>query len=173
MLLADGINLVGKRGIEKEQALAALITFEKVARDWHRHISQNRWSEIHAGRVWRDMERNIGHCHIAGLKTKDLLEPLKVVEQNGHFDLTSRLTDIMCYAVQNDLIERNPAQDLFGVIVSRKATYRPTLKLDKLPGFWQGLKSYKGRVLTTLVLKFTLCVFTVEATLCYGVTSMP
>lgn len=79
LLLADGINPAEKRGKEKEEAQAALITFEKVARDWHRYISQNRWSETHAGRVWRDMERNIlpaiGHRHSADLKTKDLLEP--------------------------------------------------------------------------------------------------
>jgi hypothetical protein len=108
-----------KNGERKGRTQAALIIFEKVARDWHRYISQNRWSETHAGRVWRDMERNIlpaiGHRHIADLKTKGLLEPLKAVEQNGHLDLASRLrqrvTDIMRYAVQNDLIERNPAQD--------------------------------------------------------------
>lgn len=59
LLLADGINPAEKREGEKEEAQAALITFEKVARDWHRNISQNRWSETHAGRVRRDMERNI------------------------------------------------------------------------------------------------------------------
>ena len=104
-----------------------------------------------------------GHCHFADLKTKDLLEPLKVVEQNGHLNLASRLrqrvTSIMRYAVQNDLIGRNPAQDLFGAIAPSKATHRPALKLDKLPDFLARIEHYKGRALTTLALKFTLCVF--------------
>ncbi len=129
LLLLEGIHPTEKREEEKEQAQEALNTFAKVAQDWHRNISQNRWSETHAGRVWRDMERNllpaIGHRHIADLKTKDLLEPLKVVEQNGHLDLASRLrqrvTDIMRFAVRNDLIERNPAQDLSGAIAVPKA----------------------------------------------------
>nr|WP_240503874.1 integrase arm-type DNA-binding domain-containing protein [Lonsdalea iberica] len=107
LLLLEGIHPTEKREEEKEEAQAALITFAKVAQDWHRNISQNRWSETRAGRVWRDMERNIlpatGHRHIADLKTKDLLEPLKPVEQNGHLDLASRLrqsvTDIIRYAV--------------------------------------------------------------------------
>ncbi|WP_192459020.1 tyrosine-type recombinase/integrase [Musicola keenii] len=167
LLLSEGIHPTEKREEEKEQAQAALNTFEKVAKDWHRNISQNRWSQTHAGRVWRDMERNIlsaiGQRHIADLKTKDLLEPLKVVEQNGHLDLASRLrqrvTDIMRYAVQNDLIERNPAQDLTGVIAAPKATHRPALKLDKLPDFLTQIERYKGRALTRLALKLTLCVF--------------
>ncbi|WP_434997775.1 tyrosine-type recombinase/integrase [Pectobacterium brasiliense] len=167
LLLLEGIHPTEKREEEKEQAQEALNTFAKVAQDWHRNISQNRWSETHAGRVWRDMERNllpaIGHRHIADLKTKDLLEPLKVVEQNGHLDLASRLrqrvTDIMRYAVQNDLIERNPAQDLSGAIAAPKATHRPALKLNKLPDFLARIERHKGRVLTRLALKLTLCVF--------------
>lgn len=167
LLLLEGIHPTEKREEEKEQAQEALNTFAKVAQDWHRNISQNRWSETHAGRVWRDMERNllpaIGHRHIADLKTKDLLEPLKVVEQNGHLDLASRLrqrvTDIMRYAVQNDLIERNPAQDLSGAIAAPKSTHRPALKLNKLPDFLARIERHKGRALTRLALKLTLCVF--------------
>ncbi|MEQ9915462.1 integrase arm-type DNA-binding domain-containing protein [Pectobacterium aroidearum] len=167
LLLLEGIHPTEKREEEKEQAQEALNTFAKVAQDWHRNISQNRWSETHAGRVWRDMERNllpaIGHRHIADLKTKDLLEPLKVVEQNGHLDLASRLrqrvTDIMRYAVQNDLIERNPAQDLSGAIAAPKATHRPALKLNKLLDFLARIERHKGRALTRLALKLTLCVF--------------
>jgi integrase len=167
LLLLEGIHPTEKREEEKEQAQEALNTFAKVAQDWHRNISQNRWSETHAGRVWRDMERNllpaIGHRHIADLKTKDLLEPLKVVEQNGHLDLASRLrqrvTDIMRYAVQNDLIERNPAQDLSGAIAAPKTTHRPALKLNKLPDFLARIERHKGRALTRLALKLTLCVF--------------
>ncbi|MFP1747212.1 tyrosine-type recombinase/integrase [Lonsdalea quercina] len=167
LLLLEGIHPTEKREEQKEQAQEALNTFAKIAQDWHRNISQNRWSETHAGRVWRDMERNllpaIGHRHIADLKTKDLLEPLKVVEQNGHLDLASRLrqrvTDIMRYAVQNDLIERNPAQDLSGAIATPKATHRPALKLNKLPDFLARIEHHKGRALTKLALKLTLCVF--------------
>ncbi len=59
LLLLEGIHPTEKREEEKEQAQEALNTFAKVAQDWHRNISQNRWSETHAGRVWRDMERNL------------------------------------------------------------------------------------------------------------------
>lgn len=167
LLLVDGVNPAKKREQKSEDAQFALNTFEKVTKAWFQHVSQNRWSQAHAERVWRDMERNIlpviGHCHITDIKTKDLLKPLKVVEQNGHLDLASRLrqrvTDIMRYAVQNDLIERNPAQDLSGAIATAKPTHRPALKLDQLPSFLANIDRYKGRALTKLALKFMLCVF--------------
>ncbi|WJV64627.1 tyrosine-type recombinase/integrase [Pectobacteriaceae bacterium C52] len=176
LLLLEGIHPTEKREEEKAQAQIALNTFEKVAKDWHWYVSQNKWSETHDGRVWRDMERNIlpaiGHRHIAELKTKDLLEPLKIVEQNGHLDLASRLrqrvTDIMRYAVQNDLIERNPAQDLSGAIAAPKATHRPALKLNKLPDFLARIERHKGRALTRLALKLTLCVFIRSSELRYA-----
>lgn len=55
----------------------------------------------------------IGKRNIAELKTRDLLTPIKVVEQSGHLEVASRLqqrtTAIMRYAVQSGLIDYNPA----------------------------------------------------------------
>ncbi|WP_418303851.1 phage integrase central domain-containing protein [Pantoea agglomerans] len=80
----------------KQQEQATLNTFEKVARDWH--ASNKHWSVGHAERVWRDMERNIlpaiGKRNIADLTTRDLLHPLREVEQSGRLDVASRLPDL-------------------------------------------------------------------------------
>ncbi|WP_368898191.1 tyrosine-type recombinase/integrase, partial [Escherichia coli] len=91
-----------------------------------------RWSEGHALRVMRDLERNIfpviGKRNIADLETRDLLVPLREVELSGRLDVASRLqqriTGIMRFAVQSGLIPRNPAQDLAGAITTRKAIHR-------------------------------------------------
>lgn len=76
----------------KQQEQATLNTFEKVARDWH--ASNKHWSVGHAERVWRDMERNIlpaiGKRNIADLTTRDLLHPLREVEQSGRLDAGQR-----------------------------------------------------------------------------------
>lgn len=167
LLLVEGVNPAKKREQKNEDVQFALNTFEKIAKEWFQYVSQNRWSKPHAERVWRDMERNIlpaiGQYRIADIKTKDLLKPLKVVEKNGHLDLASRLrqrvTAIMRYAVQNHLIERNPAEDLSGAIATAKPTHRPALALDQLPVLLARIDQYKGRTLTKLALKFTLCVF--------------
>lgn len=165
LLLADGISPNAKKEEIKQQEQAALNTFEKVARDWH--ASNKRWSDGHAERVWRDMERNIlpaiGKRNIADLTTRDLLHPLREVEQSGRLDVASRLqqrvTGIMRYAVQSGLIERNPAQDLAGAIATRKATHRPALSLERLPEFLKRVEASRGRLLTRLALKLSLYVF--------------
>lgn len=117
--------------------------------------------------MWRDLERNIflviGKRNIADLTTRDLLLPMKEVEQSGHLDVASRLqqriTGIMRYAVQIDITDRNPAQDLAGTIITRKATHRPALTLERLPEFLQRIEIHKGRLLTRLTLRLSLYVF--------------
>lgn len=37
----------------------------------------------------------------------------------------------MRYAVQIGITDRNPAQDLAGAIITRKATHRPALPLER------------------------------------------
>ncbi|EKN3956474.1 tyrosine-type recombinase/integrase [Yersinia enterocolitica] len=164
-LLADGINPSTQREIDKVEALAETLTFEKVARDWH--AMNKRWSEGHALRVMRDLERNIfpviGKRNIADLETRDLLVPLREVELSGRLDVASRLqqriTGIMRFAVQSGLIPRNPAQDLAGAITTRKAIHRPALPLERLPEFLQRLDTHKGRILTGLAVRLTLSIF--------------
>lgn len=92
LLLADGISPNAEKEEIKQQEQAALNTFEKVARDWH--ASNKRWSDGHAERVWRDIERNIlpaiGKRNIDDLTTRDLLHPLLEVEQSGRLDVGQR-----------------------------------------------------------------------------------
>lgn len=164
-LLADGISPAAQKETNKLEAIHDTLTFEKVARDWH--ATNKRWSEGHAIRIMRDLERNIfpaiGNCHIADLETKNLLVPLREVELSGRLDVASRLqqriTGIMRFAVQSGLISRNPAQDLAGAITTRKAVHRPALKLERLPELLNRLNSHRGRVLTGLAVRLTLYVF--------------
>ncbi|MEK9495432.1 integrase arm-type DNA-binding domain-containing protein [Photorhabdus sp. P32] len=139
IMIRNGINPSKKREVEKQEAIAEALTFEKVARDWH--SSNKRWSTTHSERVLGDLRRNvfpaIGNKSIATLEVKDLLAPLKEIESSGRLELASRqqqrITAIMRYAVQNGLIARNPAQDLKGALAIRKSTHRPALHLF-MPG---------------------------------------
>ncbi|MFP9229986.1 hypothetical protein A0E43_14650 [Pectobacterium cacticida] len=60
------------------------------------------------------------------------------------------------------------AQDLSGAIAAPKATHRPALKLNKLPDFLARIERHKGRALTRLALKLTLCVFIRSSELCFA-----
>ncbi len=164
VLLADGLDPAEKRKEEK-LANAPAHTFASVARDWH--ASNQRWSADHAARVMHYLEvylfPSLGDRDITELKVRDLLEPLKAVEATGKLDVASRLqqrvTGVMRYAMQNGLIDYNPAQDLVGAIATRKANHHPALQLEQLPDFLQRLDDYGGRKLTRLAVQLALVVF--------------
>ncbi|WP_413482993.1 tyrosine-type recombinase/integrase [Morganella psychrotolerans] len=166
LMILDGIHPKQKRIAEKEAEEDALNTFEKMAREWsYQMLRRRRWSETHARRVWRDLEKHvlpaIGERHVAELKTKDLLIPLRVVEANDRLELASRLkqriTDIMGYAVQCGISD--PAKDMAGSLMPPRVTHRPALRLERLPEFLTKLDYYYGRRLTKLAIQFTLLTF--------------
>jgi integrase len=136
-----------------------------VAREWH--ASNQRWSADHAARVMHYLEvylfPSLGDRDITELKIRDLLGPLKAVEATGKLDVASRLqqrvTGVMRYAMQNGLIDYNPAQDLVGAIATRKAKHYPALPLEQLPDFLECLEDYGGRKLTRLAVQLALVIF--------------
>lgn len=152
-----------KKAVKIEQANA--LTFEEVARAWHNN--NKKWSASHSARVLRTMELElfptIGNRDIANLKTRDLLSPIKKVEESGRLEVAARLqqrtTAIMRYAVQSGIIDYNPAQDLVGAITTSKKVHRPALTFDRIPELLTRLDNYQGRYLTTLAVKLTLLIF--------------
>lgn len=145
---------------------AELHTFEAVALEWHA-MEASRWSPDYASRFKKRLEDNlfpeIGSRPVATLKTRDLIAPLKKIEQrNAHviaIRMKQAITGIMRYAVQQGLIDANPALDLAGSIVKRKPTHRPALPLERLPELLQRIQGYQGRTLTRLALELSLLVF--------------
>lgn len=165
--LADGVDPSQERKNNKLTAATPYEnSFEAIARDWHAK-NKGKWSIDHAQRILRRLEADIfpeiGAHPISGLKTRDLLTPLRKVEERGALDLASRLRQhihgIMRYAVQIDLIESNPASDMVGALAVRKASHRPALPLEKTPELLQRIEAYQGRQLTKLALKFCLLTF--------------
>ncbi|MBS4430652.1 DUF4102 domain-containing protein [Pectobacterium punjabense] len=164
-LVAAGIDpREQKRAVQEEQA-KAVFTFEFVAREWH--ATNKKWSEEHSRRVLKSLEDNlfsaIGKRNIAELKTRDLLAPIKAVEQSGRLEVASRLqqrtTAIMRYAVQSGLIDYNPAQEMAGAVASSNRQHRPALELKHTPELLRRIDSYIGRPLTRLAVELTLLIF--------------
>ncbi|EIS0957136.1 tyrosine-type recombinase/integrase [Salmonella enterica] len=164
-LVSDGIDPSEKKKADKIEQSEAL-TFEAVARDWHT-ACKRKWSDSHSERVLKSLEDNlfssIGQRKIAELKTKDLLVPVKTVAASGRLELAARLqqrtTAIMRYAVQNGLIDYNPAQEMSGAIAVAKRTHRPALPFDRFSELLERIESFKGRKLTKLAVKLTLLIF--------------
>ena len=164
-LVSDGIDPSEKKKADKIEQSEAL-TFESVARDWHT-ACKRKWSDSHSERVLKSLEDNlfssIGQRKIAELKTKDLLDPVKTVAASGRLEVAARLqqrtTAIMRYAVQNGLIDYNPAQEMSGAIAVAKRTHRPALPFDRFSELLERIESFKGRKLTKLAVKLTLLIF--------------
>lgn len=111
-LLAQGVDPMEHARQQQAQAAAAVAgTFRNVALDWHT-AGARKWSEDHAAKVLRHIEQHLflvlGDRHVAELKVRDLLAPLKTAEKNDHLDLASLLRQyidgIMRYSVQHGLI---------------------------------------------------------------------
>ncbi|MDC9594785.1 tyrosine-type recombinase/integrase [Xenorhabdus sp. IM139775] len=139
--------------------------FEKVALEWH--ASNKRWSDSHRHKVLRSLEQyifpHIGRLDITTLRTSQLLAPVKTVDAEGKHDIAQRLrqriTAIMRYAVQNDILESNPANDMTGALTTTKSRHHPALPHESLPGFLTRLSSYRGRLLTRIAVELTLLTF--------------
>lgn len=164
-LVSDGIDPSEKKKADKIEQSEAL-TCEAVARDWHT-ACKRKWSDSHSERVLKSMKDGlftaIGKRKISELNTRDLIAPIKAVEASGRLEVAARLqqrtTAIMRYAVQNGLIDYNPAQDMSGAITVAKRTHRPALPFDRFSELLERIESFKGRKLTKLAVKLTLLIF--------------
>lgn len=163
-LLAKNIDpLIEKKAKQLEDEIQ--VTFEQVARKWC--TNNKTWSEPHRTKVLRTLELylfpKIGAYSISALTTRQLIVPIKAVEEDGRSEVASRLQQrtsaIMRYAVQNGYISYNPAQDLKGVVSKVKVNHRPALELEKIPELLERIDNFKGRELTKLAIKLTLLIF--------------
>ncbi|HAE8194474.1 TPA: tyrosine-type recombinase/integrase [Salmonella enterica subsp. indica] len=173
LLLISGIDPSAHRKAER-LAVTPEHTFESVAREW---VTSNvNWSAEHKKRVLRYFELYVfptnGSCDITKMKVKDLLVPIKEVEKAGKLDVASRLQQrtacVMRYAVQNGIIEHNPASDLTGAVSTPKVRHHPALDLNLIPDFLDRIDDFKGRKLTQLAVKLALLLFIRSSELCFA-----
>ncbi|EFJ9140786.1 tyrosine-type recombinase/integrase [Escherichia coli] len=173
-LIAAGIDPSEHKKIVKAEQEDEEKTFEVVARAWH--AENKKWSELHSQRILKGLEEHlfpvIGKSYIASLKTKDLLAPIKAVARTGRLEVAMRLkqrtTAIMTYAVQNGIIDYNPAQDMAGAIFPGKVTHRPALPLNRLPELLRRIDEYKGRAFTKWAIMLNLLLFIRSSELRFG-----
>ena len=162
--LSQGVDPAAQKREEKLEASGHML-FENVARAWHQ--TQQKWKTHHSAMVLRSLELHvfpkIGVRDIRDLKAPTLLIPVKAVASAGHLELASRIQQriaaVMRYAVQNGMIDNNPAADLAGVIPTKKATHRPSLDFEQIPELLNRISGYQGRPLTKLATELSLLVF--------------
>jgi len=150
----------------QEKLLNTNNSFRCVAEEWHGK-QKGSWTEGHAQQVWRTLDKDvfpmIGDMPIKEIQTLDCLSVIRSVESRGALDVAGRvkqrMSSVFRYAIQTARCEYNPADQLQGVIETRKVTHRAALKADALPAFILQLESYQGYAITKLALMLIMHTF--------------
>lgn len=167
-LLAEGIDPGELRKVTKATSkLSAANSFEAVAREWFTKY-QPTWSEGHATRIIRRLERDIfpwlGNRPIAEITAPELLASLQRIEKRDAIETAHRAMQncgqVFRYAVATGRAERNPAADLVGAIAPAVKTSFPTITdPGKIAELLRAIDGYKGSFITQCALKLAPLVF--------------
>jgi len=162
--LRQGIDPVIRRRQEKH--INASNIFRIIAEEWFNQ-QKDIWTESHANRVWRTLELDvlpmIGDIPINEIKTLDCLAVIRSVEGRGALDVASRvkqrISSVFRYAIQTARCEFNPADQLQGVIRTRKVEHRKYLPAEALPAYFKKVETYDGTLVVKLALQLLPYVF--------------
>lgn len=168
-LQAQGIDPSEDRKDQKrQQAMAALNSFESIARLWWNHWKHDK-TERHAGYTIRRMEADIfpviGHKPVNEVTAAQFIAMVRKVESRGALDIAKRILtmcgQVMRYAVAHGLAERNPAADIkpSDVLKPAKKTNYARLSEKELPELLRNIDNYDGQPLTRFALKFMILTF--------------
>ena len=146
------------------QARKDSYSFERVAREWHKHRSETlkRWKPTHSERIIKSLEVNIfpkiGAILVSDLTAPDILEAVQTVIDRGAIEtakkLNRRINSILSYAVTRRLVRYNEAANLREEIPSAVSKNNPYLVADELPDFMRVLCSgeHMGAVVRLAIL---------------------
>ena len=163
-LLREGVDPSIRRKQDKHTKVTN--TFKNIANEWHEK-QKGSWTKDHAESVLRTLKKDvypvIGDTPIKDIRTLDCLSAIRAVEGRGALDVASRvkqrISSVFRYAIQTARCDYNPADQLQGVIETRKVTHMPSLPADALPAFLEELEAYQGYEVTKLALKFLIHTF--------------
>jgi integrase len=164
-ILAGGLDpMVAKRQVENSAAL----TFEAVARQWHKHWSPSKTPK-HADYVIRRLEADvfpqIGQIAIGDIPASAFRDTVKKIESRGALDIAKRALQtcgqIMRYAVAHDLTASNPINDIrpADILKTRKKRHYPSVDEKELPKLLQAIDHYNGGQHTRLALMLLAVTF--------------
>lgn len=166
-LLNDGKDPNREKKIQKikrQQAIAH--SFEVVARKWHEK-QLGSWTANHAQKVIVSLEKDvfpvIGHIPIHDVRSLEVLNILKTIEERGALDMArrvkQRISAVFVYAIARSLAANNPTNGLEHELEERKKKHYRSLNEKQLSNFLKDLEKYEGRLITTLACKLLIITF--------------
>lgn len=137
-LLANAVDPCALRKAQKEcvvvQSENDKNTFEKVAKDWLEKNSP-MWSDSHIKTITSRLERDVypafGNRTVTSITRNDVKSLMEKVAARGTIETADRIKlycrQVLRYALNNDLIESNPVDDMKDILPKRTAGHHAAL----------------------------------------------
>lgn len=164
-LIAAGTDPMAVRKAEKQ---SDAVTFQAVAEKWHAHWKPAK-TDKHAAEVWHRLELDIlpilGAVPVEDLTAAQVRDCVKAIEKRGALDIAKRqlqkCSQIMRYAVANDLAQRNPVADVrpSDILSARKKRNYTRVDAKELPQLLHDIDAYAGGEHTRLALQLMALTF--------------
>ena len=168
-LVSQGVDpLQHKQSIQNQSKKEKDNTFYKVAERW---LEQQNSRDITSGTIRRIKNSfvnyiypSLGDIPISQLKAKDFIEALKPLECAGKLDtvkrISQRINRVMTYAVNNDLIEYNPAGKIGAVFKVAHKQNMPSLPPSELPRIMKAISLASIELQTRCLIEWQLLTIT-------------
>lgn len=166
-MIARGIDPCAARKAAKAEALAKSLTFEVVAREWHKKKLAG-WTPNHARQIIRRLETlafpDLGSRPIAELGAPDFLAVLGKVERQGHLETARRLAQICGqvtrYARLAGMIVADPASHLTEALTTKPVRHHAAItEPQEIGALLRAIDDYPGDVSVSFALKIMPYVF--------------
>jgi len=166
---AAGQDPAQSKRIEKlQKKVAAVNTFEVLAREWHANKAE-AWKENTAkealARLENDVFPRIGNRPMVELDAPLMLDVLNQIERRGAVDMAARVaahcSAVFRFAIAKGVVKYNPIPDLRGALKPRIKGHHAAIGTDELPDFLKALrKAEAGMFLPTrIMMRLMLLVF--------------
>lgn len=153
-----------KRRAKAAQKDASVITFEKVAREWH-ETRKHEWTPAYADQIRLRLEADIftqvGSRPIAEIDPQEMLAALRKVEERGVLETTRRLKQyssaIFRYGIAAGHCRHDPASPLKGALKAPpKPVHHKSLARHEVGEFLHRLDVYDGEPETRLAISLAM-----------------
>ncbi len=165
---AEGTDPIQAKKVEKLKAVnPAGDTFKVVALEWFEK-QESQWSEAHAVRAKRQLERDLfpwlGERRLADIEPVELLASLRKVEERGALETASRGLDlsrqVWRYGVATGRVSRDITADLKGALQPYRGKHFAAITDPvRLGDLLRAIKGYKGGPIVRAALQLAPMLF--------------
>ena len=138
-------------------------TFKAVAIEWYEKF-KGKWSESHARRKWHFFEKDVfptfGNTPIKNISAQELLALLTKIQSRGAIDIGHRVRsvcgEVFRYGIYTGRCDRDPSQDLRGVLIPQRNKHMATITDPQQVGeLLRAIDGYEGHIVTKYALQLT------------------